>query len=152
MTTNIRITCNSRGIPVYRDTLDNYGSEEYNQAVLTTHIHADAVLLPEPRLELYHHIPNGGMRNKVTAAKLKAEGVLAGVSDISLPVPSGGYHGLYIELKVGNNGPRQAQLDFLTSVQAQGYYACICYGWRAAHKVILDYLNDPDTLAKGFLE
>ena len=68
-----------------------------------------------PDLELLHAIPNGGKRDKVTAAKLKAEGVKAGIPDIFLPVPKAVllnpqpayrlepetryYCGLYIELK-----------------------------------------------------
>jgi hypothetical protein len=42
----------------------------------------------EPRLELMFAIPNGGQRNKATAANLVAEGVKNGVPDIFLPVPS----------------------------------------------------------------
>ena len=47
-----------------------------------------------PELTLMHAIPNGGHRNKITAARLKAEGVRAGVPDICLPVARGGWHGL----------------------------------------------------------
>lgn len=32
-------------------------------------------------------IPNGGSRNKAEAAKLKAEGVSAGVPDLFIPIP-----------------------------------------------------------------
>ena len=49
-------------------------------------------------------IPNGGARNVVTAAKLKAEGVLAGVPDLCVPMARCGFHGLYIELKNGKKG------------------------------------------------
>ncbi len=35
-----------------------------------------------PELILLHHIPNGGLRNKTTAKRLKAEGVKPGVPDI----------------------------------------------------------------------
>jgi len=52
-----------------------------------------------PGLELIHSIPNGGARHIAVAAKLRAEGVRAGVPDIFLPVPRGSAHGLYIELK-----------------------------------------------------
>lgn len=54
-----------------------------------------------PELKLLYHIPNGGSRNKAEAANLKRQGVKAGVPDLFLPVPRGGYHGLYIELKFG---------------------------------------------------
>lgn len=42
-----------------------------------------------PELSLLHHIPNGGARNAREAAKLKRMGVLAGVSDLHLPVARG---------------------------------------------------------------
>lgn len=54
-------------------------------------------------LKWLHAIPNGGARNVVVAVKLKAEGVLKGISDIFWPHPRGGYHGLYIEFKNGKN-------------------------------------------------
>ena len=58
-----------------------------------------------PELGLLFAIPNGGKRDKATAGKLKAEGVKAGVPDMCLPVSNGKYHGLFIELKVGENNP-----------------------------------------------
>jgi len=51
-------------------------------------------------------IPNGGMRNKAVAGKLKAEGVRAGIVDLVLPVSRKGYHSLWIEMK-----QRQEQND-----------------------------------------
>ncbi len=44
-------------------------------------------------------IPNGGKRNPVEAARLKKQGVKAGVSDIFVAYPENPYHGLWIELK-----------------------------------------------------
>jgi hypothetical protein len=44
-------------------------------------------------------VPNGGRRDKRTAAKLKAEGVVAGVSDLILLLPNKSYGALLIELK-----------------------------------------------------
>ena len=52
-----------------------------------------------PELELLHHCPNGGSRNKAEAVKLKQMGVKAGIPDLCLPVPMGVYSGLYIEMK-----------------------------------------------------
>lgn len=49
--------------------------------------------------KLAYHVPNGGHRVKAVAAKLKAQGVKAGVSDICLPMARGGWFGLYIEFK-----------------------------------------------------
>ena len=50
-----------------------------------------------PELQYMYHVPNGGKRDKATAAVLKRQGVKAGVPDIMLPAARAGYHGLYIE-------------------------------------------------------
>src|SRR5262245_32523350 len=56
-----------------------------------------------PELQSMFAIPNGSERAKPVAARLKAEGVKAGVSDVFLPLPivhnSGMYAGLWIEMK-----------------------------------------------------
>lgn len=102
-----------------------------------------------PELELLHHIPNGGKRSITTAKRLKAEGVKAGVPDISLPVPSGRYHGLYVELKAGKNKTTENQDGWLSRLRQQGYCVAVCYGWEAASKVITDYLKQPEKLDIG---
>ena len=68
-----------------------------------------------PELALLYHIPNGGKRDAKTATILKRQGVKAGVPDLHLPVARGGYHGLYIELKVGDNTTTKKQKDWLFS-------------------------------------
>ena len=95
-----------------------------------------------PELELMYHVPNGGSRNKIEAARLKAQGVKAGVPDICLPVARNGCHGLYIELKrVGGAKPRENQLEWLEKLMRQGYKVAVCYGAEAAIKEITDYLK-----------
>ncbi len=94
-----------------------------------------------PVLNLMHHIPNGGKRDKATAKRLKAEGVKAGVPDICLPCPSGGFHGLYIELKAGKNKTTDYQDEWLEALSKQGYKTAVCYGWEQASEVILNYIK-----------
>lgn len=102
---------------------------------------ADAAL-KWPELELMHAIPNGGKRDRVTAAKLKGEGVKPGIPDIFLPVPRGGFHGLYIELKRTKGGrPSEAQKDMIPRLREQGYRVEICKGFNAAADVIEEYLG-----------
>ena len=55
----------------------------------------------------------GGKRDAKTATILKRQGVKAGVPDLHLPVARGGYHGLYIELKVGDNTTTKKQKDWI---------------------------------------
>ena len=94
-----------------------------------------------PELALLHHVPNGGQRNKVTAARLKAAGVKSGVPDICLPVPKDEFHGLYIELKYGKNKPSENQKQWIEQLNKQGYKAKVCYGAEEAIAVIKEYLK-----------
>lgn len=94
-----------------------------------------------PELALLYHIPNGGKRDAKTAAILKRQGVKAGVPDLHLPVARGSYHGLYIELKVGDNTTTKKQKDWIRELNKQGYLAVVCYGWDEAAKQLLDYLE-----------
>lgn len=94
-----------------------------------------------PDLCMLYAIPNGGLRTKATAAKLKAEGVKAGVPDLFLSVPRGRYHGLYIEMKAGKNKPTQEQKEWIEQLNAQGYIACWCVGWESAAGLIKTYLQ-----------
>lgn len=94
-----------------------------------------------PEIDLLYHIPNGGSRNKLEAAHLKRQGVKAGVPDLCLPVARGGYHGLYIELKAGNNKTTEKQDEWLQNLRTQNYAAEVCFGWEQAAIVIKKYLE-----------
>lgn len=93
-----------------------------------------------PELTALYAIPNGGLRNKRVAQKLKASGVRAGVFDISLDVPRGGFHGLKIELKFGRNQLTEHQKVWKERYEKQGYKIAVCYNWEAARDEILEYL------------
>lgn len=94
-----------------------------------------------PELELLHAIPNGGTRNKAEAAKLKAEGVKAGVSDLFLPVARGGFHGLYLEMKRPGEKANAKQLKWGEKVKAQGYAFIVCDHWEKGKENLLSYLD-----------
>lgn len=95
-----------------------------------------------PELAMLFHIPNGGKRGKAEAARLKAEGVSAGVPDLCLPAPRGGYHGLYIELKRIKGGEvSKNQKEWLALLNRQGYFAAVCFGWQEAARAITKYLE-----------
>lgn len=95
-----------------------------------------------PELALLYHIPNGGSRHKAEAARLRAEGVRAGVPDLCLPVPRGGCHGLYIELKRLRGGRlSEQQRAWLDALGKQGYAVAVCKGWEEAAETIQRYLE-----------
>ena len=94
-----------------------------------------------PELGLLFAIPNGGKRDKATAGKLKAEGVKAGVPDLFLPVAKDGYHGLFIELKVGDNTPSKVQDAWIMSLRSNGYCVIVVWGWERAINAIKNYIE-----------
>jgi hypothetical protein len=87
------------------------------------------------------HIPNGGLRNKRVAAKLKAQGVKKGVSDYLIAIPVGRYHGLWLELKVGKNKLTTDQKEWLRLMTIQNYACVAAWGWEAAAQCIEQYIN-----------
>lgn len=88
-------------------------------------------------------IPNGGQRNAVVAAKLKAEGVVAGVADLMLCVARKGYHGLFIEVKVKKNYSKQSERQriFQLNVEKEGYLYVVVRSLDDFRQVIDDYLD-----------
>lgn len=89
-------------------------------------------------------VPNGGMRNKVVAAKLKAAGVRAGVPDLMLLTPRHGFAGLIIEMKREKGSklsPEQAGwLEWLSEPE-QNFMTVICKGFEPAKDTIVSYLR-----------
>lgn len=99
-----------------------------------------------PELELLFHVPNGGKRNTAEAARFKAMGVKSGVPDLCLPVPKGGYAGLYIEMKYGKNKTTENQDKWLEALKKQGYKTTICYSGAEATEQLEEYLKKPQTI------
>lgn len=93
---------------------------------------------------LLYTIPNGGKRNAVTGAILKAEGALAGVADIFLSVPNRFYHGLYIEMKKPKGRQQESQKQFQQAVESQGYKYSLCYSLDEFMELVKMYLKDKE--------
>ena len=103
-----------------------------------------------PDLGMLFAIPNGAKlpykgrgkkRISPEAIRLKKEGMKPGVPDMFLPVSRGGFHGLFIELKVGKNQPSEAQLEMIDSLRDQGYLVRVVWGKDAAIRLICEYLG-----------
>ena len=90
---------------------------------------------------LLYAIPNGGARDRVTGAKLKAEGVVAGVADLFLSIPNLQYHGLYIEMKTAKGVQSQSQKIFQQRVEAMGYRYAVVRSFDQFLAEIREYLN-----------
>jgi len=100
--------------------------------------HEDAL----PELRWIHAIPNGGARDVVTGARMKREGVKAGVWDVFLPYPCGDYHGLYIEFKHGKNKLTPEQREFGEYVEMHGYKTGVAYTVEEAIEIVRSYLGE----------
>ena len=118
------------------------GSEsQEQQALFQWWTLAKKKLVPEKEAVMFA-VPNGGRRNSVTGARLKAEGVLAGVPDIFLAVPIGHYAGLFIEMKRAGKRTRTspAQKKVMHALRDLGYACVVCHGWQEAQNAIEAYL------------
>lgn len=122
------------------EQLASSGTEDGEQKALICWCALNAEKYPE-LLRLFH-IPNGGFRNKIEAAKFKAMGVRSGVLDLMLPVPRGIWHGLFVELKRKDGGTvSKEQNDWIAFLKAQGYGAIVCHGWIKATEALIKYLE-----------
>lgn len=97
-------------------------------------------------------IPNGaklpartvnGRRICTEATRLKAEGLLPGVSDLFLPAPRGPFCGLFLEMKYDEGETRPEQDRFLQAMIRAGYDVEVCWTAQAAIERIQKYLAQP---------
>ncbi len=93
-----------------------------------------------PEVGMMFAIPNQ-RASPTERRRMAEEGAKSGVPDIVLPVPRGGYAGLFIELKVGDNKPTANQKAWLEALRALGYMAVARWGWEAAKETIINYLE-----------
>lgn len=119
-------------------------SEDTEQIQVVNWAHWNTAKYPE--LKWLHHIPNGGSRNRIEAAKLKEMGVKAGVSDLFLPCCKGIYHGMYIEMKYGGNRRTERQKEFLADMAGNGYFVVTCYSAEDAIHAIEEYIKMPNII------
>lgn len=86
-------------------------------------------------------VPNGGSRNVIEAANLKAQGVMAGVSDLILLLPNKVY---FIELKNPNGKGRQspAQREFEDNVRAYGQEYLLWDNWEQVEQFVRDHRKE----------
>lgn len=96
---------------------------------------------PEIGLLLFA-VPNGGARNKREAGILKGEGVTAGVADMILLKPSGGFASLCIEFKTEEKGStqRETQKQWQKAAEAAGNKYVICRSFDDFRKEVINYL------------
>ena len=124
------------------------GTEHAHQAALFCWSYKKVPIWPE--LKWMYAIPNGGERNAATAARLKAEGVKSGISDVCLPTAKRGYHGFYMEMKKPGSAGKAAgkesanQIEFGAFLKEQNYFYCCCHDWETAARSVAWYMGVDD--------
>jgi hypothetical protein len=106
------------------------GTESHFQQTVATYLNQLGVF--------FYHCPNGGNRNYKEAAKMKREGVKAGIPDICICEPRGAYHGFYIELKVGYNKPSNKQQEVMDQLKVRGYKV----EWSNSLDEVIDLIDE----------
>ncbi len=103
----------------------------------------------EPRLRLLNASLNGMRASSIhQAVAAKKSGMKKGYPDLFLPVPTGVWPGLFIELKRKDgkaSDVSKEQRQWIDDLREQGYHAVVCYGWESAAQVIAEYLEMWDT-------
>lgn len=115
------------------------GTEHAHQTALFMWL---ATMAPQyPEVKWIFAVPNGGDRNPITAARLKAEGVKSGVSDICLPFARQGYHGFFLEMKKPGGKESPTQKEFGAFLKSENYLYTMCDSWDKARDAIQWYLG-----------
>lgn len=96
---------------------------------------------PECRHNLFA-VPNGGHRDKVTGAKMKAEGVLAGVADLILLKSNSNYGALLIEMKTRTGRQADTQREWQRLIERDGYKYIVCRSLQDFIREVDSYLSD----------
>jgi hypothetical protein len=87
-------------------------------------------------------IPNGGARSVITGARLKAEGVQAGVADYLIPLLRHGCAGLWLELKRRKGGRLSAEQGaFMGRMSVAGYAVAVAHGADEAILIVREYVG-----------
>lgn len=87
-------------------------------------------------------VPNGARRDRVTGAKLKAEGVLAGVADLILLKSNRYYGALLIEMKTVKGRQSETQRQWQTAITADGYKYVVCRSLEEFISEVTEYLGN----------
>lgn len=91
-------------------------------------------------------VPNGGYRKEREGKILKAEGVVAGVSDLILLVPRNGKGALCIEMKTRKGVQRESQKVWQEECEKAGNEYVVVRSFKQFRDAVTDYLGEDDGL------
>lgn len=87
-------------------------------------------------------VPNGGRRDTVTGAKMKAEGALAGVADLILLKSNRFYGALLIEMKTKKGIQSEEQINWESKITQDGFKYVVCRSLDDFIREVTNYLNE----------
>lgn len=96
-----------------------------------------------PEARKIFHIPNEGKMSAIAGAILNREGRQKGVADLFLPVARGGFHGLWIEVKIPGDKLTDEQRTFGRQVVGDGYQFFAIWDSQAGIDTVMNYLGLP---------
>jgi hypothetical protein len=114
------------GRPLRRHRRDA-NAEARRQAAIVDYVRR--VALPPTRI---WHVPNGGMRDKTVAAKLKWVGVLAGVLDLMVVGPE--KRVAFWEVKEPGKELSDEQLEMIEALSAMGFRCAVVWSIEDARR------------------
>lgn len=94
-----------------------------------------------PEYGLVFKIPNEGKRTFAYAAKMKAEGMEAGVPDVFCAIMRGGFGGLFFEFKSKDGKLSKEQKDWGEKLRAAGYLVLVVTSAKKAMLLLKQYLS-----------
>ena len=90
-------------------------------------------------------VPNGGRRDAVTGARLKAEGVVAGVADLVLLKRNRCFGALLIEMKTMKGRQNDSQRWWQSAITKNDEYKyVVCRSYDGFIREVERYLNDTE--------
>jgi hypothetical protein len=95
-----------------------------------------------PGLKLAFHCPNGEVRNKATAKRLKRMGVLPGIPDLMIPVGNGRFRGLALEVKSKRGKLSAEQVQVIARLRLQDWFVEVVHTPDEGIAVINTYFRN----------
>lgn len=93
-------------------------------------------------LRLLFAVPNGGVRNIATAARLKKEGVNPGIPDIIFPVPRRSFTGFAIEFKRPRGIVSKKQKEKIEMLRKENWSVHVIDNTMDAIELLRWYIGD----------
>lgn len=87
------------------------------------------------------HIPNEGKRSPQRGALMKRMGLRKGFPDLFVPMPRGGFHGLFLEMKAKGGKTTKEQEEWLSLLNENGYAVCVAVGANEGIEKIKRYVR-----------